>query len=157
MTAKDIGARGTAAVLVRAEGEVDEESLAYLREKVAAALDRPGLPPVNGEVRVRRASAHHVELPWSGRTDIRVGSNLVVVHAREASARELADRLHDRLRSAPNTSPTEATPPAGRPRRRRGAAARRTRALRRPPDPAGNRSRPRLRVSPDRAREGDPP
>ncbi|MGW6470807.1 hypothetical protein [Streptomyces nigra] len=100
MTAKDIGARETAAVLVRAEGEVDDESLAYLREKVAAALDRPGLPAVNGEVRVRRASAHHVELPWSGRTDIRVGSNLVVVHAREASARELADRLHDRLRSA---------------------------------------------------------
>ncbi|MDA4891971.1 hypothetical protein PFZ55_34380 [Streptomyces sp. MS2A] len=101
MTSKNIGARETAAaVLVRADGEVDEGSLAYLHEKVAAALDRPGLPPVNGEVRVRRASAHHVELPWSGRTGIRVGSDLVVVHAREASARELADRLHDRLRSA---------------------------------------------------------
>ncbi|MEU6394701.1 hypothetical protein [Streptomyces sp. NPDC046939] len=101
MTAKDIGAPATgAAVRVRADSEWDEESLAYLREKVAAALDRPGLPPVSGEVRVRRASAHHVELPWSGRSDIRVGGDLVVVHAREASAGQLADRLHDRLRAA---------------------------------------------------------
>ncbi|NEE05415.1 hypothetical protein G3M58_03090 [Streptomyces sp. SID7499] len=101
MTSKDTGVRETpAGVRVRADGEVDEESLARLREKVAAAVDRPGLPPVSGEVRVRRASAHHVALPWSGRTDIRVGSDHVVVHAREASASELADRLHDRLRSA---------------------------------------------------------
>ncbi|MEU2908335.1 hypothetical protein ACFYM3_04380 [Streptomyces massasporeus] len=101
MTEQDISARETSAVVrVRADGEVDEESLAYLREKVATALDRPGLPPVSGEVRVRRAPAHHVELPWSARTAIRVGSGLVVVHAREASAREVADRLHDRLRSA---------------------------------------------------------
>ncbi|MET8663883.1 hypothetical protein ABZV87_06045 [Streptomyces tendae] len=41
-----------------------------------------------------------MELPWTGRADIRGGSDLVVVHACEASARELADRLHDRLRSA---------------------------------------------------------
>lgn len=122
MTAKDTGARGTtAAVLVRADGEVDGESLAYLQEKVATALDRPGLPPVNGEVRVRRASAHHVELPWSGRTDIRIGNDLVVVHAREASARELADRIHDRLRSATervahrgDTARRTATPPPWR-------------------------------------------
>jgi len=122
MTAKDTGARGTtAAVLVRTDGEVDGESLAYLQEKVATALDRPGLPPVNGEVRVRRASAHHVELPWSGRTDIRIGNDLVVVHAREASARELADRIHDRLRSATeraahrgDTARRTATPPPWR-------------------------------------------
>ncbi|MGC0208492.1 hypothetical protein [Streptomyces levis] len=122
MTAKDIGAREiTVAVLVRADGEVDGEQLAYLQEKVDAAVDRPGLPPVNGEVRVRRASAHHVELPWSGRTDIRVGNDLVVVHAREASAGELADRLHDRLRSAiervahrSNTDRRTAAPPPWR-------------------------------------------
>ncbi|MCX4999971.1 hypothetical protein OG547_31310 [Streptomyces longwoodensis] len=101
MTAKDIGSRETTAtVRVRADDGVDEESLAYLREKVAAALERAGLPPVSGEVRVQRAVAPHVELPWSGHGDIRVGGDLVVVHAREASARELADRLHDRLRRA---------------------------------------------------------
>ncbi|MFD7690891.1 hypothetical protein [Streptomyces sp. NPDC059781] len=100
MTVKDIGPRGTTTVRVRADGEVDEESLAYLREKVGTALDRPGLPPVSGEVRVLRASAHHVELPWSAGAGIRIGSHLVAVHAREASARELADRLHDRLRAA---------------------------------------------------------
>ncbi|MDH6565418.1 hypothetical protein M2160_000439 [Streptomyces sp. SAI-117] len=43
-------------------------------------------------------AAHHVEPPWSAGAEIRVGGDLVVVHAREASARELADRLHDRLR-----------------------------------------------------------
>ncbi|MEU8654900.1 hypothetical protein [Streptomyces sp. NPDC048737] len=99
MTAKDMAAvEVTTTVLVRAEGEVDEESLAYLREKVGAALDRRGLPAVSGEVRVTRAVAHHVELPWSAAAEIRVGNELVVVHAREASARELADRLQDRLR-----------------------------------------------------------
>jgi hypothetical protein len=99
MTAKDIGTRnGAGTVRVRADGDVDEETLAYLREKIGTALDRPGLPPVSGEARVVRASAHHVELPWSAGIEVRVGSDLVVVHAREASARELADRLHDRLR-----------------------------------------------------------
>ncbi|WP_345940919.1 hypothetical protein [Streptomyces sp. E2N166] len=138
MTAEDIGARETAAaVLVRTDGEVDEESLAYLHEKVAAALDRPGLPPVNGEVRVRRASAHHVEPPWSGRTDIRVGSDLVVVHAREASARELAAGSTTGCAPPPNASPTEATPPAGRPPRPRGAAARRSRCHTAPARPGG--------------------
>ncbi|MFI2629140.1 hypothetical protein ACH5A2_01885 [Streptomyces collinus] len=100
MTAKDIGHEGgTASVRVRAEGDVDEASLAYLREKVGAVLDRPGLPPVSGEVRVTREAAHHVDLPWSAGAEIHVGGDLVVVHAREASARELADRLQDRLRS----------------------------------------------------------
>ncbi|MFJ4077674.1 hypothetical protein ACIP2Z_01820 [Streptomyces iakyrus] len=100
MTAKDIGHEGgTASVRVRAEGDVDEASLAYLREKVGAVLDRPGLPPVSGEVRITREAAHHVDLPWSAGAEIQVGGDLVVVHAREASARELADRLQDRLRS----------------------------------------------------------
>ncbi|WP_435616122.1 hypothetical protein [Streptomyces coelicoflavus] len=138
MTAKDIGTRETtAAVLVRADGEVDEESLAYLHEKVAAVLDRPGLPPVNGEVRVRRASAHHVELPWSGRTDIRVGNDLVVVQAREASARELA----------------------GRPRRPRGAAARRSRRHTTPVRPGGEPEPTRAPALPPPPAfvKGDPP
>ncbi|WUU80984.1 hypothetical protein OG790_05655 [Streptomyces cellulosae] len=101
MTAKDIGTRETTAtVRVRADGRVDEESLAYLREKVGTALDRPGLPPVSGDVRIVRATAHHIALPWSAGAEIRVGGGLVVVHAREATARELADRLHDRLRAA---------------------------------------------------------
>ena len=100
MTAKDTGTEGgTASVRVRAEGDVDEESLAYVREKVGAVLDRPGLPPISGEVRVTREAAHHVDLPWSAGAEIQVGGDLVVVHAREASARELADRLQDRLRS----------------------------------------------------------
>ncbi|MDJ1135482.1 hypothetical protein [Streptomyces iconiensis] len=100
MTAKDIGAEGvTATVQVRAVGDVDQESLAYLREKIGAVLDRPGLPSISGEVRVSRAAAHHVECPWAVSAEILVGADLVVVHAREASARELADRLHDRLRS----------------------------------------------------------
>jgi hypothetical protein len=99
MTARDIGIREAAStVRVRADGEVGEEELAYLREKVGTALDRPGLPPASGEVRIVRAAAHHVELPWSAGTGIRVGDDLLVVHVREASARELADRLHDRLR-----------------------------------------------------------
>jgi len=99
MTAKDSGPRDlTETVRVRVEGDVDEESLAYLREKVVAALDRPGIAPVRGEVRVVRAAAHHIELPWSASAEIRLGGGLVVVHAREASAREVADRLQDRLR-----------------------------------------------------------
>ncbi|MFI6931568.1 hypothetical protein [Streptomyces sp. NPDC050287] len=93
------------AVRVRATGDVDDTALAYLREKIAAALHRPGLPAVSGEVRLERAAAHHVELPWSAGAEIRVGADLVVVHAREASARELADRLEDRLRSRLERTP----------------------------------------------------
>ncbi|GAA2250209.1 hypothetical protein GCM10010145_17000 [Streptomyces ruber] len=100
MTAGDIATHDlTTAVRVRAEGDVDEESLAYLRTKPGAALGRPGLPPVSGEVRVTRTSAHHVEPPWSATAGIRVGGDHVAAHAREASARELAGRLQDRLRS----------------------------------------------------------
>ncbi|GHF33731.1 hypothetical protein [Streptomyces fumanus] len=101
MTAKDIGPRDVLhTVRVRTDGETDEESLAYLREKVGTALDRPGLPPVSGQVRVVRAAAHHVALPWSAGAEIRIGNHLVVVHARENTATELADRLHDRLRDS---------------------------------------------------------
>ncbi|MFI1169552.1 hypothetical protein ACH4UM_39900 [Streptomyces sp. NPDC020801] len=102
MTARDTGTHDvttTAAVQVRAEGEVDADALAYIQEKVGAALDRPGLPPVSGEVRIARAAAHHAEHPWTAAAEIRVGGDLVVVHAREASAHELADRLQDRLRA----------------------------------------------------------
>ncbi|MFE9445592.1 hypothetical protein ACFYO2_43195 [Streptomyces sp. NPDC006602] len=41
---------------------MDDTALAYLREKIAAALHRPGLPVVSGEVRLERAAAHRVEL-----------------------------------------------------------------------------------------------
>lgn len=88
-----------AAVRVRVEGDVSQEALAYLRFRVEAAFGRPGLPDVDGDVRISRAVARHTELPWSARAEFRVGRDLVVVHAEEASARELADRLHDRLRS----------------------------------------------------------
>ncbi|WP_371658376.1 hypothetical protein [Streptomyces sp. NBC_00280] len=100
MTARDTGTHVTTdTVLVRAEGDVDEEALAYVRAKVDAALGRPGLPAVSGEVRITRAQAHHSDQPWSAGAEITVGSTLVVVHAREASAHELADRLQERLRS----------------------------------------------------------
>ncbi|WP_306191498.1 hypothetical protein [Streptomyces sp. MK5] len=94
MTVRDTDTQVTGAVRVRAEGDVDADALAYVREKVGAALERPGLPPVSGEVRITRAAAHHVELPWAAGAEIRVGGELVVVRARE-----LADRLQDRLRA----------------------------------------------------------
>ncbi|MFI6359774.1 hypothetical protein ACIBJF_46060 [Streptomyces sp. NPDC050743] len=104
MTAKDTGTQATStdAVEVRAEGDVDEEAVAYLREKVGAVLGRPGLPAVSGAVRVARAVAHHAERPWSAGAELVVGNILVVVHAQEATAHELADRLQDRLRGQLN-------------------------------------------------------
>ncbi|GHD97214.1 hypothetical protein [Streptomyces naganishii] len=122
MTAKDTGTREiTGDIRVRTEGDVDAEALAYVREKVGAALGRPGLPPASGEVRVARATAHHMGLLWSAGTEIRVGDDLVVVHAQEASAHELADRLQDRLRAATeraahrgDTARRSATPPPWR-------------------------------------------
>ncbi|GGX79668.1 hypothetical protein GCM10010358_37340 [Streptomyces minutiscleroticus] len=122
MTAKDVETSGpTEAVQVRTEGDVDEESLAYFREKVRAVLGRPGLPPASGEVRLTRAASHHVVLPWFAGAEIQVGGDLVVVHAREASAREVADRLQDRLRSRTercahrrDTDRRTATPPPWR-------------------------------------------
>ncbi|GGW42903.1 hypothetical protein GCM10010503_19290 [Streptomyces lucensis JCM 4490] len=102
MTVRDTPAHDAdtaTAVQVRVEGEVGEEELAYVREKVGAALARPGLAPVSGDVRITRAVAHHAEQPWSAGAEIRLGGDVIVVQAQEASARELADRLHDRLRS----------------------------------------------------------
>ncbi|MHB9864222.1 hypothetical protein [Streptomyces sp. YIM S03343] len=100
MTLRDTRTRASAtdAVRVRAEGDVGEEALEYVRTKVNAALDRPGLPVVDGEVRIVRATAHHAEFPWRAGGEFRVGSDLLVVHAREASAHELGDRLQDRLK-----------------------------------------------------------
>ncbi|MGW1916108.1 hypothetical protein ACWCQS_36660 [Streptomyces sp. NPDC002076] len=104
MTAEDTDAQvtNTVAVAVRVEGDVDEEAIAYLREKVDALLGRPGVPAVRGAVRVTRAVAHHAERPWSAGAELVVGNTLVVVHAQEATAHELADRLQDRLRSQMN-------------------------------------------------------
>ncbi|MFD9255153.1 hypothetical protein ACFVZP_36000, partial [Streptomyces bottropensis] len=74
MTARDTGTRVTTdAVRVRAEGDVDEEALAYVRAKVDAALGRPGLPAVSGEVRITRAQADHSEQPWCAGGGITVG------------------------------------------------------------------------------------
>ncbi|MER7918404.1 MULTISPECIES: hypothetical protein [unclassified Streptomyces] len=102
MTARHTGVRAhetAVAVRVRADSAMSEEDLAYLREKVDTVLGRPGLPPVSGEIRIGRAPAAHAGQPWTAGAEIRVGHYLVVVHAREHSARELADRLQDRLRS----------------------------------------------------------
>nr|WP_239155756.1 hypothetical protein [Streptomyces sp. SID14446] len=85
-------------VRLRVEGEVDAQTIAYVRTKVNAVLDRPGLPATDGEMRISKAAAHHVEQPWSAGLEIRVGGDMLVVHACEASAHELADRLQDRLR-----------------------------------------------------------
>lgn len=104
MTAKDTSTQvtSTATVEVRVEGDVDAEAVAYLREKVDAVLGRPGVPAVSGAVRIARAVAHHAERPWSAGAELVVGNALVVVHAQEATAHELADRLQDRLRSQVN-------------------------------------------------------
>ncbi|MFE1251434.1 hypothetical protein [Streptomyces sp. NPDC058735] len=99
MTVRDSSAeQALAAVRVRAEGDVTEQDLAYVRGKVGAVLDRPGLPDVSGEVRIAKAVARHVEEPWSAGAELRVGHDLVVVHARGTGSREVADRLQDRLR-----------------------------------------------------------
>ncbi|MGW3109560.1 hypothetical protein [Streptomyces sp. NPDC001100] len=100
MTPRDTGghAPATTVVQVRTEGEVDSESVAYLRAKLAVLFDRPEVVGSHGEVRIARAAAHHVEQPWSARAEVQVGNDLLVVQAREASAHELADRLQDRLR-----------------------------------------------------------
>ncbi|MFE3633556.1 hypothetical protein [Streptomyces sp. NPDC059168] len=104
MTAKDTSTQVTspAAVEVRVEGDVDEEVVTYLREKVDAVLGRPGVPAVSGAVRITGAVAHHAERPWSAGAELVVGNTLVVVHAQEATGHELADRLQDRLRSQMN-------------------------------------------------------
>ncbi|MFJ9736701.1 hypothetical protein [Streptomyces sp. NPDC101166] len=99
MTVRDTGIRQTPApVRVRRTGGVDDQALAYVRTKVDAVLGRSGLPPVSGEVRIEKATAHHAGHPWTVTAEIRVGRDLVVVHAEEATAHELADRLQHRLR-----------------------------------------------------------
>ena len=109
------------AIRVRGTGDVDEQALAYVRTKVDAVLGRSGLPPVSGEVRIAKAAAHHAVCPWTAGAEIRVGRDLVVVHAQEATAHELADRLQDRLRGQVeqvvhrgDTARRSATPPPWR-------------------------------------------
>jgi len=96
MTANSTGTM--VAVRVRAEGDVDEEALAYVQSKVDTLLSRPGVPVAGGEVRIAKAAAHHTAQPWSAVAELVVRKTYVVVHAREATAHELADRLQDRLR-----------------------------------------------------------
>ncbi|QTD96916.1 hypothetical protein [Streptomyces cyanogenus] len=123
MAAKETGTQvtGTVAVEVCVEGDVEEEAVAYVREKVGAVLGRPGVPAVSGAVKIARAVAQHTERPWSARAELVVGNTLVVVHAQEVTAHELADRLQDRLRSQVNLVPHRreetrgsATPPPWR-------------------------------------------
>lgn len=85
-------------VLLRSDGEVDEETLAYAHTKIDAVLGRPGLPTVNGEVHITKAAAHHADRPWSATATLHVGRREVVVLAEAATGRELVDQLQDRLR-----------------------------------------------------------
>ncbi|MFE1248350.1 hypothetical protein [Streptomyces sp. NPDC058735] len=85
-------------VLLRADGEVDEETLEYARTTIDAVVGRPGLPAVSGDVRITRASAHHADRPWSATATLGVGRRDVVVLAEEATGRELIDQSQDRLR-----------------------------------------------------------
>lgn len=85
-------------VLLRSDGEVDEETLAYARTKIDAVVMRPGLPAVTGEVHLTRAPAHHADRPWSAKAALRLGEREVVVLAEEATGREVVDQLQDRLR-----------------------------------------------------------
>ncbi|MFG3292912.1 hypothetical protein ACGF3G_29420 [Streptomyces sp. NPDC048179] len=87
------------AVRVRAQGEVDEEALDYVRSKVDAAFDRLGLPSAQGTLTVVRATAQHVQRPWSATARLQVAGTVVVVHAEETTAHELADRLEERVRA----------------------------------------------------------
>jgi len=85
------------AVRVRAQGEVDDETVVRLLTKVGAACDRLGLPAAEGTLTVVRAAAHHVRLPWSATVRLVVGGTVVIAHAEEATPGELADRLEDRV------------------------------------------------------------
>ncbi|WP_105967644.1 hypothetical protein [Streptomyces geranii] len=88
----------TPLVRLRADGAVDEETLAYARTKIDAVVGRPGLPTVTGEVHIVRATAHHADAAWSATADLRIGSRQVVAVAEEATGTEVVDRLRDRLR-----------------------------------------------------------
>ncbi|MCX3288909.1 hypothetical protein ACWD6Q_12500 [Streptomyces nigra] len=85
-------------VLLRSDGEVEEETLAYAHTKIDAVLGRAGLPTVSGEVHITRAAAHHADRPWSATATLHVGRREVVVLAEAATGRELVDQLQDRLR-----------------------------------------------------------
>ncbi|TQK49929.1 hypothetical protein FBY35_0220 [Streptomyces sp. SLBN-118] len=85
-------------LLLRSDGEVDEETLSYARAKIDAVVSRPGLPAVTGEVHITRASANHADRPWSATAALRLGQREVVVLAEEATGREVVDQLQDRLR-----------------------------------------------------------
>ena len=84
------------AVRVRVQGEVDEEAVARLLAKLGAACGRLGLP-AEGALTVVRAAARHVRRPWSATARLLVDGTVLVVHAEETTARELADRLEDRV------------------------------------------------------------
>lgn len=114
MTSKDAHTT-VPTVLLRADGEVDEETLAYARTKIDAVVGLPELPDVTGEVRVTRAAAHHADRPWSATAALHVGRREVVVLAEAATGRELVDQLQDRLRrqtdkAAPARRPGQHTP-----------------------------------------------
>ncbi|SEE71275.1 hypothetical protein [Streptomyces sp. KS_5] len=99
MTHTGNGDHDTDGVLVRASsGDVSAEILAYARDRIRAVVDSPGMPALTGEVRIERAAAHRVEQSWRAVAEVRAGHAVVIVHAREATGRELADRLQDRLR-----------------------------------------------------------
>jgi hypothetical protein len=100
MTRKDTPAHDTAGVLVRAQGDVSAEILAYVQDRIDTAVGRPGLPPITGEVRITRVAAHPAERPWSAVAEVRAGHAVVVVHAQEATGRELADRLRTQVEHA---------------------------------------------------------
>ncbi len=103
-------------VLLRADGEVDDETLTYARTKIDAVVGRPGLLAVGGEVRITRAPAHHADRPWSATATLRVGRHEVIVLAEEATGHELVDQLQDRLRRQ-----TDKAAHAGRPGHRAAA------------------------------------
>ncbi|WP_055524790.1 hypothetical protein [Streptomyces graminilatus] len=96
MTSENI--QETPLVRLRADGAVDEETLAYARTKIDAVVGRPGLSAVTGEVHIVRAAVHHAGHPWSATADLRVGGRQVVAAAEEATGTEVVDRLQDRLR-----------------------------------------------------------
>ncbi|MEU4040812.1 hypothetical protein [Streptomyces antibioticus] len=101
MTGKDTRTTAPApasGVLLRADGEVDAETLAYARTKIDAVVGRPGLPAVSGEVHLTRSSAPHAGRPWSATAALHVGRHEVVVLAEAATGHELVDQLQDRLR-----------------------------------------------------------
>lgn len=97
MTSNDTQAAAPT-VLVRSEGEVDEETLSYARTKIDAVVGRPGLPAATGEVWITRVAAHHADRPWTATAALHVGRREVVVLAEESTGREVVDQLQNRLR-----------------------------------------------------------